>query len=318
MKTVIALGCFIFVMTACNRTTPTLATVMISSPIPTQQPVVTFTKTPSKSNTQQPRPTSTRTLSPVEGPSVSASPTSITSPQSPFRGPLVAFTASDAAGAGYILILDLTTDSTRQFQWTGDVLSMADWWADGCGLNVFLATSSGVELVSTNLKDNESREVFSGGERSDGGYTTWPVLSPDQKWVAYTVLSGQQEYIGAEFQNIEIVAVENQTRPIVLTKSGGAWKAAWSPDGQDLAYSDYDASGVTQLYRSKPDGSERVPLTHFTVGGIRIGPARWSPLGDKIVFAVYEDTGPGSVWIASADGSEQIKASVNEYYLENR
>jgi Tol biopolymer transport system component len=275
---------------------------------PVQAPVPTVTMAPAL----------TITLSPIKKPLASASPTIMPMPtlQPLLKGPLTAFIASDAAGNGYILILDVTTDSIRRFQWIGNIPGMAEWWPDGCGLNVTLMTSSGVELVSTDLQNNTLSKVYGGGKRTDGSYATWPILSPNKKWVAYTVLSGQQQYIGAEFQNIEVIAVGNQDRPLVLTKHGGAWKAAWSPSGEYLTYSDYDAAGVAQLYRSRPSGSERVQLTHFKVDGMTIGPARWSPQNDKIIIATYESDGTGSVWIIFADGSKQVKVKAEGTILK--
>lgn len=279
---------------------------------PSTRPVQAFAPTVTMA------PILTITIPPAKKPLASVSPPIMPTftLQPLLKGPLIAFIASDAIGKGYILILDSTTGSTRRFQWTANVPVLAEWWADGCGLNVTLITSSGVELVSTTLHNDKPQKVFSGGQRADGSFATWPVLSPDKKWVAYTVFSGKQQYLGAEFQNIEVAAVEDPDRPFILTKYGGAWKAAWSPHGEHLAYSDYDTAGAVQLYRSKPDGSERVQLTHFKMDGMTIGPARWSPQGDRIVFAVYQDDGTGSVWIVSTDGSEQFEAAAKGAILE--
>jgi WD40 repeat protein len=254
-------------------------------------------------------PTLIKTVGPTETPTILVSPTfTATSTLEPsLAGPLIAFVASDAAANGYLLILDRNTGMTRRFQWGDEAPANVEWWSNGCGLNVTLATPSGAALVSVGLQSSKAENVFVGEKHLGDGFVAWPILSPDRKWVAYTVLSGKQQYIGAEFQNIEVIDVKNPAQPFVLTNRGGAWKAAWSPRGEYIAYSDYDSSGIAQVYRSRADGSDMVQLTHFTTRGTTIGAARWSPHNDKIVIAAYESDGTGSVWIIFADGSKPIK-----------
>jgi Tol biopolymer transport system component len=131
--------------------------------------------------------------------------------------------------------------------------------------------------------------------------------------MAYIAFSGEQYYAGSEFQNIGVMSLD-YTQQFTLTTRGGAWYPAWSPDGLRLAYSDYDASGVGQVYISNQDGTDRVRLTDFTKIGTRIGVIRWSHDGSAIAFAAYHADEPGyfyhpdetgSLWIVSADGIER-------------
>jgi hypothetical protein len=183
-------------------------------------------------------------------------------------------------------------------------------------MNVILLTGVGNELVTVDLRGNRLQTVFVGGKRADEHYPGLPVLSPDAKWVAYTTFSGQQEYFGSEFQDIEVIAVSRPDRPFVLTTRGGAWQAAWSPDSQYLAYSDYDDAGVPQLYRSRPDGSESVQLTQFEARGARAHTLKWSPLKNLIAFVVYSP-GPreSTVWTVSPDGTglTEMGADVGDF-----
>ncbi|MBN1889887.1 MAG: PD40 domain-containing protein, partial [Thermoflexales bacterium] len=186
-------------------------------------------------------------------------------------------------------------------------LASIAWSPDGCQLHLGVGNS----IFITDLHGNVLQKVSVNSPREKGVYMGSGSLSLSltNEWIAYTVLSGYQKYSGAEFQNIEVVAVDSQTMPFVLTTRGGAGMAAWSPNGERLAYSDYDAAGVAQLYHSNPDGSDRVQLTHFTEPGTTIGMIRWSPAGKALTFAVYLDDETGSLWIASAGGTTQLKTA---------
>ena len=113
---------------------------------------------------------------------------------------------------------------------------------------------------------------------STGDYIS-PILSPTGEWLVGVVWSGEQYYNSAEFQDLEVIAIDGTQEPIRLTERGGAsgFEAAWSPDGTSLAYSDYDEEGIAQPYRSTPDGSDKRRLTQFTTQGLKIGVIKWSP-----------------------------------------
>jgi Tol biopolymer transport system component len=243
---------------------------------------------------------------PLSTATLTLTPTPANSPEETFTGPLVAFTASDESSQSYILILDLSTGSTRRLQMGTDVPINVSWRPDGCGIDITLTTLSGIQLITGDLELTKPQTVFSGGKRVDGGFATWPVLSPDGKRVAYTVLSGVQSYIGSEFQDIEVITVNRQDDPSVLTSRGGAWSAAWSPNSDRLAYSDYDDSGVAQLFQSDPEGGGKTQLTRFTAAGTRIGAVEWSPLGNMIAFLSYDGISRESLWMVSIDGEKQL------------
>jgi WD40-like Beta Propeller Repeat len=61
---------------------------------------------------------------------------------------------------------------------------------------------------------------------------------------------------------------------------------AWSPDGSQLAFSDYSGYG-TEIFLMGPDGTHRTQLTHDQ--GLASFPS-WSPDGTKVAYA--SDTGP--------------------------
>jgi WD40 repeat protein len=296
----VALGCIMLGSSACRvasidkAITYSTEVTISATPVPTT--LVSFL-TPTK-------------IKPTGTPFVT--PTRLSNTEVLLKGPLVAFLASDVSGVNYVLILDLGTGNVRKLVWSEGVPIEVGWRLDGCELDTTLVSASGIRLIVSDLQNSKSKIVFAADKRADGGFATWPILDPSGKWIAYTVLSGEQTYAGAEFQNIEVVAIGNSASPTVLTTHGGASKAAWSPNGGRLAYSDYDSAGAVQLYLAKPDGKEKTQLTHFTVTDTRVSTIQWSPAGDAIAFATATEDSKriGSLWIVSVDGVRLAKATI--------
>jgi WD40 repeat protein len=293
----IALGCIAVSLSACE-VAPTGNVVVSRSEVT----VLATTATPTLVNT----PTLTE-VKPTRTPS--DTPTHIPVVEALLNGPLVAFVATDTSGVNYVLILALDTGNTRRLEWGEGIPIDVEWRPDGCGFNVTLTSGSGIQLVTSDLRNSQSEVVFTADKRADKGFATWPALDPNEKWIAYTVLSGQQTYAGAEFQNIEVVGGTDNAPPVVLTTRGGAAKAAWSPNGEHLSYSDYDSAGVAQLYVSNPDGKNKSQLTYFTMTDTIISTIQWSPIGNAIAFAARDSNRLGSLWIVSIDSSKLTKAT---------
>lgn len=169
-----------------------------------------------------------------------------------------------------------------------------------------VTTGQDIRLFDLDLANGTEQEVFIGGEDANGNWRTYPLLSPDRKWVAYIVWSGELKPSGdTEFQDVEVIAVNERTRPFRLTKRGGAGGRIWSPDSQYLAYSDYDEAGNSQLYLSRPDGSDRHQLTHFTTSEFIVDGIDWSPDGQRLSFDVVDlDDNLQETWVIHSDGSD--------------
>ncbi|QMW06254.1 S9 family peptidase [Spirosoma foliorum] len=107
-----------------------------------------------------------------------------------------------------------------------------------------------------------------------------PQLSPDGKWVAYTVT--KTNWDENTFDTDIWLANTNTGDHFQLTNSKKSNNsAAWSPDGKWLAFLS-TRDDKSQLYLISPFGGEARPLTKFETG---VTSFKWSPTGKQIVFS---------------------------------
>jgi dipeptidyl aminopeptidase/acylaminoacyl peptidase len=112
-----------------------------------------------------------------------------------------------------------------------------------------------------------------------------PQISPDGKWVAYTVATPDLD-ANRNAGNIWVVSTEGGA-PVQLTQSGHDSSPVWSPDGKVLAFLSSRA-GDSQVYVLPMDGGEAHAWTHLSTGADVV---KWSPDGKTILFtsAVYPE-----------------------------
>src|SRR5580704_5274922 len=85
-----------------------------------------------------------------------------------------------------------------------------------------------------------------------------PQVSPDGKWVAYTVATPDME-ANRNASNIWMVSTSGGAA-MQLTQSGHDSSPAWSPDGKKLAFLSSRA-GESQMYLLSLEGGEAYALT---------------------------------------------------------
>ena len=125
-----------------------------------------------------------------------------------------------------------------------------------------------------------------------------PHLSPDGKWVAFTVQSVDLPNNATPTQ-IYIVAVDGSTAPQRITNDGNSnTRPRWMPDSQHIVFVS-DRSNGSQIWSMNADGSAPKPLTNLPTNaeGVTL-----SPDGKLILFtsAVY----PGCAAASAAPGAE--------------
>jgi Tol biopolymer transport system component len=105
--------------------------------------------------------------------------------------------------------------------------------------------------------------------------------------------NGKQLFVLGRQPRVELVRYESRSKrfvPFLGGISGGELEV--SPDGQWVAYTTYPESN---LWRSKPDGSERLQLTFAPINAHE---PRWSPDGKKILFTDV----PSKLFVVPAEG----------------
>ena len=118
---------------------------------------------------------------------------------------------------------------------------------------------------------------------------TVPAITPDGHRIFFVGRSQAQELLRFDAERNEFVPYLPGISPSFL---------AWSPDRQSIAYS---TPPDMLLWRSKPDGSQRLQLISAPMQAY--GPV-WSPDGRRIAFHTLLPGKPGKICIVPADGGK--------------
>ncbi len=122
---------------------------------------------------------------------------------------------------------------------------------------------------------------------ADLGENTYPLASPDGRWIAY------QSNRDGDFEIYVSNIVGGQLTQVT---NNAVWDRlpAWSPDGEWIIYSsDTRGDGTFDLYRIRPDGTD---LELVYSDGRRNSHARYSPDGRYIVFTSGELLLDATTW----------------------
>jgi Tol biopolymer transport system component len=188
-------------------------------------------------------------------------------------------------------------------------LGPGDWSRDGRELalegsdpsdpnrsGIFIASADGASL----------RQISA---TTDGRAHTWPIFSPDGRWVAFLAADVDAPPVGASAGDLFIVGKDGgtprQINPVgtkaVATGNAGEM-ISWSPDSRQLVFAAIDgplATGHSAVFKVDTSGGEPVRISDF---GSMIITVEWSPDGQWIA---YGEIGSANelTWIARPDGT---------------
>jgi TolB protein len=165
----------------------------------------------------------------------------------------------------------MSSDGQDVIELTDDIDSTA-WMPDG--QHLLGRTRSRQQLVSIDASNGEKTSVY---ETTVGDFT----ISPDGTQVAY-------DY-GGEFSTIDVVDLASGDWRMISVGDGGEqtdFGAAWSPDGEHIAYVKKWSGTRYDIHIIEADGSDRPRLSlTFTPEIFHIVDLRWSPDSTRVAFA---------------------------------
>lgn len=134
-----------------------------------------------------------------------------------------------------------------------------------------------------------------------------PQISPDGKWVAYTVSESDLEGNKSETR-IWMVSSEGG-EPIPMTAKGySAGNPRWSPDGKYLSFTASRNDGQTQVWALNRLGGEAQQITDIKQG---VNSYEWSPDGSRLLLMI-RDAKP------EAEGNDNDNDKKPEPYVIDR
>jgi dipeptidyl aminopeptidase/acylaminoacyl peptidase len=141
-----------------------------------------------------------------------------------------------------------------------------------------------------------------------------PVISPDGRFVAYTVGTAEVES-NRIARNIWIVSTAPGSLPRQITQTGHDTRPQWSPDGKKIAFLS-SRDGATQVYVMTAQGGNATKVTSLSTGADN---EKWSPDGKFIAFTsgVFPDCADDACNHLRDDAAEKnkVKARIYDHLL---
>jgi len=228
---------------------------------------------------------------------------------------------------GYDLrIVDVSSGAEKELFSEQKLAKFVEWRENGCQLVVL--SEGNLELINLDGERVETLFTFSElKEKNLDPYGFYFSLSPNENWVWYWQVNGKPyNEMGPEsnyeVQNIFTISKDFSKGPYQLTKNGGGWLASWDPSGERIAYSDYDANGIVQVFVSSVHGNNKIQITDFKqvipyeTYGMDIRQINWSTEGNNIAitYASIESQESGLATVII----DPVNGQISYYQLNTR
>jgi len=177
------------------------------------------------------------------------------------------------------------------------------WMPDSAGLIVGVSRSDAFSLLLTD-RDGCWPRLVAG---DNGGDNMEAAPSPDGRAVVYT----HRPFDDLNRWELRLVNTETgQTRPLTGAPKNKDWAAAWSPDGETIAFLS-QRSGFTEIWLIRPDGEGLRQLTRHNRDMVEFA---WSPDGHQLAATVSRD-GAIDLLIIDAESGElrELRAGLGCY-----
>ena len=172
----------------------------------------------------------------------------------------------------------------------------------------FLTSFCTITLVLTSIGSTagQSRRPIQIGDLFAMRRIASPALSPDGKWVAYTVTTPDLRN-NRSSSDIWLSSTDGPSVRRLTTDPAAERNPVWSPDGKSLLF-ESSRSGENQLWILSLEGGEPRQLTTLATGAMR---AAWSPDGSTIAFV-------SEVYPEFSDRPFAVSDSLNRKRLEEQ
>jgi len=263
--------------------------VQVTEPVPESTEILSSAPTekaevPINLATQTNTPTAKPTIIPTSQPTALPQPTLTPTPEWQLKGyGPIAFYRKDG-----IYMVDADGNNERLYfknpntsKWLADTMS---WSPDGMFIAYNLSPYPDIYLM--NIDKKETKNIT----QTEFKFDFDPSFSPNGLRIAYV-----SDLTSSKFEiytmNIDGTGIKR------LTNNGSCHRPAWSPDGKQIAYVDWDDFSI---YVMKSDGTD---VKRLTIGGINDNPV-WALDGKSIFFIRKADHGTQAyVYRINLDGS---------------
>ena len=140
-------------------------------------------------------------------------------------------------------------------------------------------------------------------------YVGSPAVSPDGKWVAYTV-SGQDLEKDSRGTRVWMIPAAGGDPLPMTAKGSSAWSPRWSPDGKHLSFIASRNGHGSQVHKLDMRGGEGIQVTNIERG---VEGYEWSPDGKKLVLIIRDPDENSDQQLFEKLGINNRKAAIKMY-----